>query len=64
MDKSECFFRRNQKSTIDQNKLLYLEKVGYDNPQLNEQIMSIGNKMLDNECFTTPQHQNVVTALK
>ena len=45
---------------VDQLKLLYFEKLGRnDNPQLNEQIIAIVNKLLEYECITTNQHQNM-----
>ena len=45
---------------VDQLKLLYLEKLGgNDNPQLNEQIIAIRVKLLEYECITTNQHQNM-----
>ena len=44
----------------DQIKLLYFEKVGgNDNPMLNEQIIAIADKLLEYECITTNQHQNM-----
>ena len=47
---------------VDQFKLLYLEKVGgNDNPQLNEQIIAIIDKLLEYECITTNQHQNILS---
>ena len=50
---------------IDQFKLLYFEKVAVnDNPQLNEQIIAITDKLLKHECITTNQHQNFVLAFK
>ena len=45
---------------VDQLKLLYFEKFGgNDNPQLNEQIIAIVNKLLEYECITRNQHQNM-----
>ena len=45
---------------VDQLKPLYFEKVGgSDNPQINEQIIAIVNKILVSECITTNQHQNI-----
>ena len=45
---------------VDQLKLLYFEKVGgNDNPQLNEQIIAIVDKLLEYECISPPQHQNM-----
>ena len=45
---------------MDQLKLLYFEKLGgNDNPQLNEQIIALVDKLLEYECFTTNEHQNM-----
>ena len=45
---------------VDQLKLLYFEKVGgNDNPILSEQIIAIADKLLQNQCITTNQHQNM-----
>ena len=45
---------------VDQLKLLYFEKVGgNDNPMLNEQIIAIADKLLQYQCITTNQHQNI-----
>ena len=45
---------------VDQLKLLYFEKVGEnDNPQLNEQIFAIIDKLLEYECISPSQHQNI-----
>ena len=45
---------------VDQLKLLYFEKVGgNDNPQLNEQIIAIVDKLLEYECISPSQHQNM-----
>ena len=45
---------------VDQSKLLYFEKLGgNDNPQLNEQIIAIVDKLLEYECIITNQHQNM-----
>ena len=47
---------------VDQFKLLHFEKVGgNDNPQLNEQMMEIPDKLLECECITTSQHQNITS---
>ena len=47
---------------VDQLKLLYFEKVGgNDNPMLNEQIIAIADKLLQYQCITTNQHQNLVS---
>ena len=47
---------------VDQLKLIVLEKVGgNDNPMLNEQIIAIADKLLQYQCFTTNQHQNLVS---
>ena len=48
---------------VDQLKLLYFEKLGgNDNPQLNEQIIAIVDKLLEYECITTNQHQNILSS--
>ena len=48
---------------VDQLKLLYFEKVGgNDNPMLNEQIIAIADKLLQYQCITTNQHQNILSA--
>ena len=45
---------------VDQLKLLYFEKVGgNDNPMLSEQIIAIADKLLQYQCITTNQHQNM-----
>ena len=45
---------------VDQLKLLYFEKVGgNDNPQLNENIIAIIDKLLEYECISPSQHQNI-----
>ena len=47
---------------VDQLKLLYFEKVGEnDNPMLSEQIIAIADKLLQYQCITTNQHQNLVS---
>ena len=49
---------------VDQLKLLYFEKLrGNDNPQLNEQIIAIVDKILEYECITTNQHQNMISSI-
>ena len=45
---------------VDQLKLLYFEKVGgNDNSMLSEQITAIADKLLQYQCITTNQHQNL-----
>ena len=45
---------------VDQLKLLYFEKLGgNDSFLLNEQIIAIVDKLLEYECITTNQHQNM-----
>ena len=45
---------------VDQLKLLYFEKVGgNDNPMLSEQIIANPDKLLQYQCITTNQHQNM-----
>ena len=47
---------------VDQLKLLYFEKVGgNDNPMLSEQIIAIADKLLQYQCITTFQHQNLIS---
>ena len=47
---------------VDQLKLLYFEKEGgNDNPLLSEQIIAIADKLLQYQCITTNQHQNLVS---
>ena len=47
---------------VDQLKLLYFEKVGgNDNPMLSEQIIAITDKLLQYQCITTNQHQNLIS---
>ena len=47
---------------VDQLKLLYFEKVGgNDNPMLSEQIIAIPDKLLQYQCITTNQHQNLIS---
>ena len=49
---------------VDQLKLLYFEKLGgNDNPQLNEQIVAIADKLLEYECITTNQHRNMISSI-
>ena len=48
---------------VDQPKLIALEKVcGNDNPMINKQIIAIADKLLEYECITTNQHQNIQSA--
>ena len=58
---NQCvFLPSDPDELVDQLKLLYLEKFGgIDNPQLNEQIIAIVDKLLEYECITTNQHQNM-----
>ena len=47
---------------VDQLKLLYFEKIGgNDNPMLSEQIIAIADKLLQNQCITSNQHQNLIS---
>ena len=47
---------------VDQIKLLYFEKFGgNDSFLLNEQIIAIVDKLLEYECITTNQHQNILS---
>ena len=46
---------------VDQIKLLYFEKVGgNDNPMLSEQIIASADKLLQYQCITTNQYQNLI----
>ena len=46
---------------VDQLKLLHFEKLGgNDSFLLNEQIIAIVDKLLEYECITTNQHQNIL----
>ena len=50
---------------VDQLKLLYFEKVGgNDSFLLNEQLIAIVDKLLEYECITTNQHQNILSTSK
>ena len=54
------FLSSDPDELVDQLKLLYFEKIGgNDNPQLNEQMIAIIDKLLEYECITTNQHQNM-----
>ena len=54
------FLPSNPDELVDQLKLIVLEKVGgNDNPMLSEQIIAIVDKLLEYECITTNQHQNM-----
>ena len=45
---------------MDQLKLLYFEKVGgNDSFLINEQIIAIIDKLLEYECISPSQHQNM-----
>ena len=45
---------------VDELKLHYFEKLGgNEKPQLNEQNIAIVDKLLEYECNTTNQHQNI-----
>ena len=47
---------------VDQLKLLYFEKVGgNDFSMLSEQIIAIADKLLQYQCITTNQHQNLIS---
>ena len=50
---------------VDQLKLLYFEKVGgNDSFLINEQTIAIIVKLLEYECITPSQHQNMRSALR
>ena len=47
---------------VDQLKLIVLEKVGEnDNPMHSEQIIAIADKLLQYQCITTNQNQNLLS---
>ena len=49
---------------VDQLKLPYCEKTGgNNNPQLNEQIIAIVDKLVEYECISTNQHQNMISSI-
>ena len=54
------FLSSDPDELVDHLKLLYFEKVGgNDNPMLSEQIIAIADKLLQYQCITTNQHQNM-----
>ena len=56
------FLPSDPNELVDQLKLLYFKKVrGNDNPMLSEQIIAIADKLLQYQCITTNQHQNLVS---
>ena len=58
----DVFLPSDPDELVDQLKLLYFEKVGgNDNPMLSEQIIAIADKLLQYQCITTIQHQNLVS---
>ena len=65
---SFVFFSSDPDELVDQLKLLYFEKVGKnDNPQLNEQIIAITDKLLEYEEYeyiTTNHYQNTTSSEK
>ena len=57
------FLPSDPNELVDKLKLLYQEKVGgNDNPQLNEHIIAIADKLLQYQCIKPSQHQNIVSA--
>ena len=49
---------------VDQLKLLYFEKVGgNDSFLINEQIIAIVDKLLEYECISPSQHQNIISSI-
>ena len=47
---------------VDQLKLIVLEKVGgNDNPMLSEHVIAIADKLLQYQCNSTNQHQNLIS---
>ena len=54
------FFPSDPDELVGQLKLLYFEKVGRnDSFLLNEEIIAIVDKLLEYECITPSQHQNI-----
>ena len=44
--------------------ILYCFIRNYDNPQLNEQIITIAYKLLEYQCVSKNQHQNIFSTFK
>ena len=60
ISQQNIFLPSDPDELVDQLKLLYFEKVGgNDNPQLNEQIIAIIDELLEYECISSSQHQNM-----
>ena len=58
--KQYIFLTSDPDELVDQLKLLYFEKVGgNDSFLINEQIFAIIDKLLEYECITPSQHQNI-----
>ena len=58
--KQYIFLPSDPDELVDQLKLLYFEKVGgNDSFLINEQISAIIDKLLEYECITPSQHQNI-----
>ena len=58
------FLPSNPDELVDQLKLLCFEKLGgNDSFLLNEQIIAIVDKLLEYECITPSQHQNMRSML-
>ena len=56
------FLSSDPDELVDQLKLLHFEKVGgNDNLMLSEQIIAIADKLLQYQCITTNQHQNLIS---
>ena len=56
------FLPSDQDELVDQLKIIVLEKEGgNDNPMLSEQIIAIADKLLQYQCITTNQHQNLIS---
>ena len=58
--KQYIFLPSDPDELVDQLKLLYFEKVGgNDSFLINEQIIAIIDKLLEYECISPSQHQNI-----
>ena len=56
------FLSSDPDELVDQLKLLHFKKVGgNDNLMLSEQIIAIADKLLQYQCITTNQHQNLIS---
>ena len=59
-DANFVFLQSDPDELVDRLKVLHFEKVGgNDNFLLNEQMIAIVDKLLEYECITPSQHQNL-----